>query len=144
MTYKKCFDADSVFHVRLLIGDTDDQNHYLKDEEIAFFISETADVYYAAHRAAQAISAKLSSGVDVKFAGGTTENLSQRVKHWNDLALKLKRQADVRGGVPYFTAASKNDKENEEDDSDRVTPAFSRDLHMRPQTMPDPADTEDC
>lgn len=143
MTYKKCFDADSISHVRLLIGDTNDQNQYLKDEEIAFFINETPDVYYAAHRSAMAISAKLSSGVDQKL-GSTTEQLSQRVKHWNDLAVQLRRQAHVRSGVPYAGGISKTDKQTVEEDSDRVEPAFSRDMQMRPETRPDPESTEDC
>jgi hypothetical protein len=122
-------------HVRFLIGDTADgkcdrTKAFLSNEEINFLLDEENDIYGAAYRAVLAIIARLSREYD-QAVGQVKYSLSQRVKHYRQLADQLKEKFESRVSAPYCGGISESDKETNETDQDTVKPKFNVDLHSR-------------
>lgn len=79
--------------IRFLIGDTDQTDQLLQDEEITYLLSETTNVLLAASRAARAIAAKFSRQAD-KAVGDLRVSLSQKAQAYMALAADLERRAE--------------------------------------------------
>jgi hypothetical protein len=75
--------------VRFLIGDTDENEPLLQDEEIDFLLSENTDIYLAASSAAESISAKFARQSD-KSIGDAHTTYSQKAEAYHRLAERLK------------------------------------------------------
>ena len=136
----------STYNVRLLIGDTDSTDYVLQDVDIEFFLTEAnANIYLAGSMAAQAIAAKYARSVtetktDSHGVHTQRRELSDRYKHYVELADKLRKRYDdgigadtglfgLGGGGVFAGGISRSDKTTRESNSDRVAPAFTRDLH---------------
>lgn len=128
--------------VRLLVGDTDSDDPQLVDGEVDYFLSSTGAVRPAALAAARAILAKYARKVD-QSVGDLRYAYSQRRAAYEALVGRLERDAAVKGAVPYAGGISQSDKETDQDDSDRVQPAFYRGQFDDPATETGP-DTEDA
>ncbi|TXH52452.1 MAG: hypothetical protein E6Q97_16015 [Desulfurellales bacterium] len=124
--------SDQIELVRLLVGDTtkDETDAYLlTDRQIRLLITESGgNTYSAAALCAEALAAKFAADTsasigDVSVGGGVL------YQQYTQLARKLRRQAALRTAAPYAGGLSKSDKRAVEDDDDRVTPSFGRDLH---------------
>ena len=122
--------------VRLLIGDTVSTDVLLQDEEISFFLTREGSVDSAAAESAESIAAKFSRFADQK-TGDISVQFSQRAKQYLDLADKIRRGLAIMGGVPFAGGISRSDKKAREEDTDRVAPAFVRDMHDHPATEQD-------
>lgn len=118
--------------VRFLIGDTNHDAQLLSDEEIAWLLSQNADdVYVAAQRALTQLATRYSGKAD-KAVGDLKISYSQLSKQFAERASDVLAQAEQGGGLvatPYAGGISRSDKQLDETNSDRVDPAFKRDLH---------------
>jgi hypothetical protein len=116
--------------VRFKLGDTDTSDELISDEEIAYLLT-LGTVQQAAAHGAEAIAARFARKAD-KTIGDLALKLSQKAEAYWKLAAALWEDA---GGklpslelVPYAGGISVSDKEAVEEDSDRVEPAFRRDV----------------
>lgn len=132
----------SVDNVRLLIGDTDSTDELLTDDNILFLLEETSDnAYLAASMAAQAIAAKYARQVsesksDSHGLHNQRRELSDRYKHYKELAETLQKRYQNQSGINglgatgvYAGGISKANKTTVSNDTDRVAPSFTRELH---------------
>ncbi len=115
--------------VRLLIGDTDECDQLLQDEEINFFLDLECSILRAARSAAHQLASSFGRQADEKV-GQISVSFSNRAKHFLDLAKQLQMRADAQSldGI-YAGGISISDKETRQEDGDRVEPRFSKDLH---------------
>jgi len=120
--------------VRLTIGDTVSGDPLLTDEEIARLISQQGSWQKASAEACRSIAAKFAREPDTKV-GKTAFSHSQKAKMYLDMAKKLEAEFNLHV-APWVGAISQDWKEAEQDDDDRVEPAFARgmsdteDLHL--------------
>ena len=118
--------------VRVLCGDPPGDTQVLDDSMISFFLEEYNGNYYrAAADAAAAIAAHYAGQVDVRVGILSSSN-SQKTQQFAELATALRRRADDRAlamAVPFAGGISIAGKEGAEENTDRVPPAFTRDLH---------------
>lgn len=125
--------------VRVLCGDLAGDAQVLDDSIIFFFLEEYGGNYYrAAADAAAAIAAYYASQVDVRVGILSSSN-SQKTQQFAELATALRRRADDRAmafAVPFAGGLSVAGKEVAEENTDRVPPAFTRELHEE-ETEPD-------
>jgi len=120
--------------VRFYLGDTDPDDPQLQDEEILFLVQKFAgNVYLAAADAARGLAGKYSPRAD-KAVGDLRLSFSQQAQHYWELAKRLQTEAGKRA-VPYAGGISKSDKKTQEEDTDRVRPAFKRGM-MRNKRAP--------
>ena len=120
--------------VRFEVGDTDTTDQLVTDEEIAGAVSVWGNKWRAASNVAKAIAGKFARRVDTTM-GKLKISYSQRVKHYMDLAKTLEAEAKKHGAAaPWAGAISQDLKKAEEDDSDRVQPAFVVDQFDFPPT----------
>ena len=111
--------------VRFEVGDTDTNDQLVTDEEIAGAVSLWGNKWRAASNVAKAIGGKFARRVDSTM-GKLQIAYSQRVKHYMDLAKSLEAEAKKHGAAaPWAGAISQDAKKAEEDDTDRVVPAFA-------------------
>jgi hypothetical protein len=116
--------------VRLLLKDNTTARELLQDEEIAFYLTQNGNnLYRAAADAARSLASregKSKSVGDLSISGlGDT---------WLLVASEFERRADGQA-TPYAGGISVADKQTYEQDTDRVTPAFTRGLHNTPGTV---------
>lgn len=116
--------------VRFLARDNVSGQMAVSDAEIAFCLSEEANVYRAAARIARM---KASKGVTRKKTGDL--ELAYDPAEWSKLADELERRGSGHQ-VPYVGGASQADKEIDRQDSDAAQPAFYRGLHEEAPTSP--------
>lgn len=119
--------------VRFLIGDTDANAPLLGDPEITYLITEEGTPVRASIAAAVAISAKFSRLSD-ESVGDVSKSYSQRAEQYKKLADQLRQRQAEKSVCPYAGGISVADKQSVEGNTDRVDPAFYRDLHNNPRT----------
>ena len=116
--------------VRYLVGDTDDCNQMVQDEEILFSLSESnGNIYYAASEVAMALSSKFSIKVDTELDGAIKSNYSTLSKQYHDLASRLKQKALMKSGSALGVKAgglSILDMTTNDENTDRVKPSFTK------------------
>lgn len=100
----------SIELIRLLIGDTNEKEQFLEDEEInQLYELNSKDVYATASACARAIAAKLSKEVDESI-GAVRGSYSQRAQAYLRLARELQR---LRATMATFEEAEERFKESE-------------------------------
>ena len=118
--------------VRVLCGDPAGDSQVVDDSTITFFLEEHNGNYYrAAADAAAAIAAHYAGQVDVRVGILSSSN-SQKTQQFAELATALRRRAEDRAlvlAVPFAGGISAAAKEVAEENTDRVSPAFTRELH---------------
>lgn len=125
--------------VRLLIGDTDECDQVLQDEEILYYINEYQCPRTAAIESALAIAAKYSRLVD-ESVGQVRVSFSQRADHFYKLADRIKERQSIFGGIPIAGGLSISEKNTIESNHDRFRPGFTKDLHDNPRIYPSDED----
>ena len=113
--------------VRLLSGDTDSSEFFLSDAEVDYAISKESNITAAAARACEMIAAKMAREVALR-AGASGElrlELQQIFEAYTQRAKELRREA-IANAVPYAASISTSEKNDQLDDSDRVSPFFKR------------------
>lgn len=116
--------STNVGKVRLLIGDTDETDILLQDEDIQFFLDSYGNLKIAASQAAMAISAKFSREAD-KQVGMLRISFSIRANNYNKLSKELKLNASSIL-ISYVGGISQSDKIYNDDNPDKVSPSFRR------------------
>jgi len=107
-----------------MIGDTDSTKPILSDEQINFFLGETANIYLAAANAIeQGILPAIARDVD-RQGTGFSATRSQKTTHYRDLAAMLRAKS---GSVAYpvWGGTSVSDRSDYDDDTDWVQPSFA-------------------
>lgn len=114
--------------VRLLIGDTEESDPILQDEEIIFSLGQTNEnVYYAGAWACRIIAAKFSRLVDTTLDSAGSSRYSHRIDHFTLLANQLSDLGKKTYGKSLgltFGGISKSQMNVANADPDRVKPAF--------------------
>jgi hypothetical protein len=130
--------------VRYYVGDTDTNEQLVQDEEINFVLNnEGGRVLQAAHFVAQTIMAKLAKKVDVTDkSSGMAIRRSLKFQQYKELVASLRKKIAIHLSTPYLGGESVADKQSNEDDTDRLQPAFTRALHDVPGTNINPTDTD--
>ena len=107
-----------------MIGYTDTNDQQLTDEEVNFWVENSAGTMFAAAKCCRSLAAEYARRVD-KSIGPAQLSVSQRQKHYLDLAMQYEADAPKFIGIePYIGGRTVSDKETIEEDSDRVTPSF--------------------
>jgi len=127
--------------VRREIGDVVSTDQLLSDEEIAYAETiEGSDLNVAA-RCCQWISLAFGRKADMT-EGKLSIKLHQRAEFFAAQALLLRSRAAVEGALLYVGGESVSDKEANDDDTDRVPPAFWRGMSDNPSAvLPTPEST---
>lgn len=131
-------------YVRFLVGDTDTNDQLVQDEEIEAVLADEGNVSLAAAIIAEAIAGKYSRLADISV-GKTSISYSQRAASYLALATRLRKQSKQKAIFrvrPYAGGISRSDKENVENNDDRVKPIFEKDLFKNPYTT-DPISPDD-
>lgn len=125
--------------VRMLIGDTDDLEWLMADEEIDYILTLEPVTLYAAARCCDQIATKFGRMVDTRI-GSLSLSASQKSKRYTELAATLRHQGARDGATPIVPAISIADKMAAEIDEDRVPPKFTREMmrnrYARPPQNP--------
>jgi hypothetical protein len=121
--------------IRLLIGDTDEADPQLQDEELAYYLSEYPKLYQAAAEACRGIAARYARQVS-KTTGRISVQAQDRHKHYLELAAEMEKKAAVRGGGArmFVGGRSHAGKRAFKEDSDAVQPAFRVGMNDAPGT----------
>lgn len=138
-TYSGDPSASSRDAVRFLLGDTVEAQAVFSDEEIAWALTQNANVYFAAAVIADSAVAQFSGGneSDVKTKTVGALSISYGSKEKAEEYRALGRSLRVRGAInseirPYSGGISVSDKKLEEQDTDWDKPAFARGMHDYP------------
>lgn len=123
--------------VRFLVGDTDTTDQLVTDEEIAYAVAEEGNNLLAAAKVAKAIMAKFARLVD-KSVGDLKLSYSQRLTAYKELVDQLTDRGMVSTGAPFAGGISITDKNNREDETDRVKPTIVRGIHEFDVSEEDP------
>jgi hypothetical protein len=131
--------------VRLYLGDTEQAAPQLQDEEIDAVLIDVPNAMLAAADLATFLAAKYARLVNTTN-GNLTAALGDRQAHYEALARLLRARAARRSGAPLMPAMSVSAKDAAAENTDRVLPAFGRDM-MRvlgeaPTSVP-PVDAND-
>lgn len=110
--------------VRLMIGDTTNDDPQFSDEELEAMLDVYGSVQQSAIAAARALSARYSRQAD-KWVGDLKILASQRSKHYRDLAEMLESASVSAFGVPSAGGIRISQKEAAVGDADRVQPSFT-------------------
>lgn len=127
--------------VRFLLGDTNNGQLFLTDDEVHFLLSEeNGSELRAAARGAEALASKFSTAVVEKQVGplrisSGTRGLT-KAERYLELAKALWRRAARRSAVPWAGGIEVTDKNERRADLERVKPAFSRTMMEYPPGWP--------
>jgi hypothetical protein len=112
--------------VRLLIGDTDDSNQLLDDDQVALLTASFSSSTLAAAACADALAAKFSRSVTFSVEGLSIQN-SQKAANYRALAQRLRSQAvltDPGALGASVLGISKSEMDAVDDNLDRTPSRF--------------------
>jgi hypothetical protein len=118
--------------VRFYLGDTDNANLELTNLEVDYLLILEPNSMRAAARGAEVLAAKYAKYADEKWVGPLRLRYTERSARFTALAKSLWRRAASSTVAPYAGGISVTDKEMNEADSDRVVPAFAREMMEYP------------
>ena len=121
--------------VRLLLGDTDQNDQQTSNEEVIFGLAQTGDnIYRAASWSARTIAAQYSRRITQELSGALSANYSDLQAHYINLAENLEHQGKKAGAVVGVKAGgiSIANVDNVRQNTDRITPSFRRDRFRNP------------
>lgn len=124
--------------VRLLLGDTDENDQQVQDEEALFSLAQTNNnTYYAAAWCARTVASKYSRLVTTKLDGALESRYSDLAAQYIKLADALENQGKKAGAVVGVAAGgiSKTDVNNVRSNTDRIGSAFRRDRFKNPSGL---------
>lgn len=114
--------------VRFLVGDTEQTDPLVQDEEITFSLTQRNSIYGAAAIVCRTIAAKFSRLADT-VDRDLRDALSSKAKAYGMRANEYEVIAKARsGGLPYAGGISIADKVQQELNLDRVPPSFNREM----------------
>lgn len=123
--------------VRFLVGDTDEAQAKISDEEIAWLLTENgSNLYRTASSAALLLSAKFSDRTQ-KTVGDLSKSAGQQASRYKELAQELWDKASSPSHTTitaYAGGISESDKQTQDQDTDWDKPFFQRRMHDIPGT----------
>lgn len=122
--------------VRFLIGDTDNDNLMLSDDEVGFALTEKSDdIYLASATLCKSIAARFARDVNYRFST-LWQDAGDAYAHYMDLAKQYEDAALIGGGSMevVFTMSGSRCQDNPEE--------FWYGMHDNPQTLK--TDEADC
>jgi hypothetical protein len=116
--------------VRFYVGDTDESDKLVRDEEILFAIDEQPSLEFAAAVILRALAAKFSRLVSSRVGDVSTSNaaavakaFADRAKEFDPFDLSIGSSSLV---LPSFGGLSISEKETLDEDTDAVQPSFRK------------------
>jgi len=136
--------ASNIRMMRLLVGDTNTTDQTFTDADFTLFWSENGqNIYYGAAMAAEMLMAVYANEQSVTIGDvSVSPGVESPTVAYANLAKKLRAQGHKRTVAPFAGGISRSAKQTEEQDGDRVEPAFTRDTHEYIVTSPN-MDTQD-
>ena len=114
--------------VRLLIGDVVSTDPQMQDEEITYLVNSRGSLYGGAAECCRVLAAKFSRSVDQQ-AGTTKIFYSQMAKAYTLKSIEFDyKSALIGASMPYAGGISLSDKQLQDINSDRVLPAFTKNM----------------
>lgn len=127
--------------VRFRIQDTSTSDQLLQDDEIQGALSVYGDKWAAAVASAKALSFKYARRADTTM-GKLSIKHSQKSMQFADLAAEIEKESGkILAASPWAAAHSITRKDSYEEDDDRVTPFFTRELMDTPGLLADSPST---
>jgi hypothetical protein len=123
--------------VRFLVGDTDEGDPLLRDAEVTYAINQTGGVITAAIRCCELIMSKFSRLADESI-GPLRIDYSQKAKGYRTMISQLRERLFLNGAPPYAGGISKTDKHFNDQQTDRVRPAFTKNEMHNPSYAANP------
>lgn len=111
-------------YIRLRVGDTSSGNQRIQDEEIDAILAVYGDTLLSAAVVAETVAGSYAGRGIQKKVGGLSISLNQASEHYSQLARNLRAEASMRA-MPYAGGISEATVQAEEQDPDRVRPAFT-------------------
>ena len=125
--------------VRFRLGDTEMNHQQVSNEEIAYTLADkSASIPATVLALAIALRNKYAPYVNEKTDRVSIE-YGKMYEHFKDLVTQLKRDSALTA-MPYAGGISAGDKATRVDDTDRVKPKFTKDLHEHSRLGPDEDD----
>jgi hypothetical protein len=137
-TYTHSPATSQVDEVRLLIGDTNEDDPLLSNEEIEYFIATEGPGKRAASEAARAIASSFARLMD-RSIGSLSASYSQKYQQYFDLSQTLKTEAQSDPVSPYVSGWKRSEKDIREQDLDREE-LFAKKTGMDNPTIGNPDD----
>jgi len=128
-TYDKSKLDQSLYRIRLELGDTDSDRPLLQDEEINLSISLHSGLHKQVVHCCELIIARFSS----KFKR-TMENYAEDPTSIVKFFTSLAEKHSSKGGYPWVGGISKEEKTDIEDDTDLTKPFFTRGINDNPKS----------
>lgn len=127
--------------VRLLVGDisTSTAREYLHDGAYDFFVAQAPNIYSAAALAANSLAALFGGSGSEKKVGDLSIKRADAA-YYRDLAKEFRRMSSLQS-APYAGGISRDDKDAQLDDTDRVKPSFTRGQFANPWAVSPSAST---
>ena len=119
--------------IRFLVGDTDESDPLVSDEEIEWFAEEWSDKYHAAAAVCETLAAKFAREVNVS-ADGMSFSGSEISRNFNHRAEALRQMSgrQRKHGLPYFGGASWKERAMADRDPDKIPTSFRSHMHDHP------------
>lgn len=121
--------------VRLMLGDTDPGDAKFSDEEIAGALAIYGTTSLTAAALADSLAAKYSGRTSISV-DGLSVNYAARVAQYSALADRLRSASAGSIGEPFVGGIRSSEMDAADEDTDRVAPAFSHDMHINPNDNP--------
>lgn len=120
--------------VRFLVGDTDENDVQVSDDEIYFALSQNSDnVYYSSAYVCRALASKYGRNVDVAISGVLDAKYSTLRDHYMSLADSIETEAKKQSGLGFSAGGiSQSSVTTARQLTDRVEPSFRRDRFWNP------------
>lgn len=118
--------------VRFLIGDTVSTDVLLQDAEINYLLTVEPNVYKAAVTACKTIAATFARKAD-RAVGDLFVKFSKKYDQYIALSQQLEIRAKRETAGIYAGGISRADKKTQDQDTDRVKPAFHKDQWDNPR-----------
>ena len=116
--------------VRLYLGDTDTENPKTTDEEIIALLAIYPNPIKTTIILAQSLLAKYAA-MATQSVGEVSVSYGELRDNYKNLVAELKERFASEYGKLIAGGLSQSEKDSLIDDSDRVQPAFTRDLHKK-------------
>lgn len=130
--------------VRFLIGDTNDADQQLQDEEVEYLIAEHGSATGSAVAALRVLGSRYSTlAVKSKAVGDLRIEYTDRSKAYMDLADSISGGATAYTPIPQATGILVADKLAADQDPDRVQPNFKIGRDDYPMHDPDESVTKE-
>lgn len=131
--------ASNLRMMRLLLGDTNTTDQAFTDADLTLFWSENGrNVYLAAAMGADMLGAIYANEQSVTIGDvSVSPGVESPTVAYANLAKRLRAQAYKRTVAPFAGGISRGEKTTQRGDTDRVEPAFTKDLHEYVITSPE-------